>query len=105
MKKEDVKSGMVVKLRRGCWCLVVKFEGKLLLVNSRDCETNMSEFNDDLTDDEFDEFDIIAVAKTEPCNLIALNKSEFDIIWEREGYTEMTLSEIEEKLGFKIKIV
>lgn len=92
MRKEDIKSGMVVKLRKGCWCLVIECNDRLLLVNRDECQSDISEFNEDLTDDEFDEFDIMSVAKTGQNNLIRLDEGEFDIIWER--VKEMAVDEI-----------
>ena len=105
MKKEDIKSGMLVKLRKGCWCLVIEYNGRLLLVNRDECQSDMSEFNNDLTDNKFDEFDIIAVARTGQNNLIRLEENDFNIIWERDEAKEMTIEEIEKELGYKIKIV
>lgn len=105
MKQIDIKSGMVVKLRMGLWCLTINHEDKVIFVSKLGAHLFLERYNFNLIHFTNEMWDIVAVAKTKPHNLIALNESEFDIIWEREERIEMTIRDIEEKLGFKIKIV
>ena len=105
MKKKDIKSGMVVKLRMGIWCLVINHEDKVIFVSKHGSQLFLERYNFNLIHFTNEMWDIVSVAKTEPHNLIALNESEFNIIWEREERIEMTIEEIEKELGFNIKIV
>lgn len=112
MKKKDIKSGMVVKLRKGCWCLAIMHDNILKFVSKECLESDIDDYND-LLEFQFEcidvaklsRYDIIAVATTKQRNLVRLDESKFDIIWEREERVEMTIRDIEEKLGYKIKIV
>lgn len=111
MRKEDLKSGMVVKLRNGTWCLALTHEGILKFVSKKWLESDINDYNDSLECDpenkavDFSDFDIVEVGIARGAKQLLLDDKDFDIIWVRKEAKEMTLSEIEEKLGFKIKIV
>lgn len=111
MKKKDIKSGMVVKLRKGCWCLAIMHEDVLIFASKRCVEANINNYDESLMHnaiyepDDFRKFDIVSVGKVHYGNMLKLNEEEIDIIWERDSPIELTIRDIEEKLGYKIKIV
>lgn len=111
MKKEDIKSGMVVKLRNGTWCLALTHEGILKFVSKEWIECNIDDYNDSLecqsNNKLFDAsvFDIVEVGIAQCPKQLLLDDKSFNIIWERDEVKEMTIEEIEKELGYKIKIV
>lgn len=82
---------------------------------------HLNDYNDDLTDSAdsrpFSGYDIIAVRKTSDCCVKfsvpfifdhLFYNNEFDCIcwdWKREEVKEVTMAEVEEKFGCKVKIV
>lgn len=118
MTKSDLKTGMVVKTRNGKMYLVMlnpDCEDREFIDFNDDGWLRGSGFNDDLTrnTDYYDnsDYDIVRVytAGSGICRLF--NKIDFldslKLLWEREEKPiEMTVSEIEKKLGIKnLKIV
>lgn len=106
--KADLKDGMVVEYRDGDRFLVVK--DHLL---SKDYCADMSDLGDDLKDIYgFSADDIVKVYEVdydyadefeELFDLVSLK-----LIWERdkeEPVKEMTVEEIEKKLGYKVKVI
>ena len=112
MTKKDLKSGMIALLRSGDRYLVLtncdtKRYGKqdFCLIRRSGFLTG-NQYNDDLTNNHGDDkdYDIAKIYSPFVCGTtheMALD----DLIWEREDVKEMTVSEIEEKLGYPIKIV
>ena len=102
--KEDLKPGMVVEFRKG---------DRRLYVN--DVFTSLSgfmwikQYNNDLTFSEDKSFDVVKVFKCDGTMFDNLFKNHnLTLIWERkeeEPVKEMTVAEIEEKLGFKVKVI
>lgn len=108
--KAHLKDGMVVEYRKGKRRLV--FNNTFTGI---DGYLEFSEFNDDLTymKDSYENprnFDIVKVYE-----LLFVGKlpdmfkdHNLKLLWERKEepeFTEMTVAEIEEKLGYKIKVV
>lgn len=106
--KSDLKDGMVVEYRNG---------KREVVIGSRTMDTSgfisLSDVNDDLieTANNWPRYDIMKVYevsnKNGLCKLTDIFKPEhLTLIWERESeYKEMTVAEIEKKLGYKVKIV
>lgn len=99
--KSDIKDGMVVEFRDGDRRIVLN--GHLMTNNA---VINTSHFTEDLQH-QFDDFTIDKVYTSNARFGTDYFKDEYlDLIWEREPeYKEMTVSEIEEKLGYKIKVI
>lgn len=115
MKKSDLKTGMVVEMRN---------REKYLVMLNPDCEDRdlisfsggfmpLCEFGDDLAANDGDtEWDIVKVYRTgaNVCYIVSntgIAMKHAQLLWERtEKTVEMTIAEIEEKLGVKnLKII
>ena len=113
MKKSDLKTGMFIETRNG---------GKYLVMLDPDCEDMelinfnggympLYYYNNELifTEQSLRGFDVVKVYSVEGSIHRLLSDKEhmkFKLVWEREEKTkEMTVKEIEKKLGYKIKIV
>jgi hypothetical protein len=104
--KSDLKDGMVVEYRRG-WMELVLGEKTVDDTGSH----SLCNFNNNLMNDRSRESDIMRVytvngdIKDIGC---IFNRDFLTLLWERKeepDYIEMTVAEIEEKLGYKIKVV
>ncbi len=114
MKKADLKTGMIVEVKNGNRYLVMLNQDyqNQELVNLKTGMIHLSFYDEDLTVKNYgiSEWDIEKVY-TMGSNidmLFSRNKEDyFKLIWERESHpVEMTIAEIEEKLGVKnLKIV
>lgn len=109
--KADLKNGDVILRRNGEVEIVILETGTCV---GKDGWMKVSTINEDLThgvglfDD--NEWDIVAVRRpTEPyeCTLKAFEFEYGELIYDRERDTvkEMTIGEIEEQLGYKIKVI
>lgn len=112
--KADLKPGMVVEYRCGDRALVI---GDSFL--KFDSNMRFREINDDLTlknprtfigtKPAYDITKVYTVKKGSPLDLHDVFRDlHIELIWERKEakpYKEMTVAEIEEKLGHKVKIV
>lgn len=102
--KADLKDGMVVENREGTVLLLV---GDTLMNEKQ--YAGFTNIKDDLTHKMFRELDIVKVYTTKGNTLsTVLNISNLTLIWERKEepkYKEMTVEEIEKKLGYKIKVI
>ena len=106
MKKQDLKTGMLVQVRNGHVYMVINDT----LV--RDVKfISLDNINNDLNYMYHDgEWDIMKVSKVldsyylmPKCwNEEKLNKN---LLWEREETKKMTVSEIQKELGYKIEII
>lgn len=109
MKLKDLKTGMVIEIRNGERYLILrKDDGVLYAVRNEDWFDihEKGDYNSDLTDSEFKEYDIMKIY--EPCvnSLRAmLNNYVSDPIWERKNQKKMTVSEICKELGYEVEIV
>ena len=100
--KSDLKNRMVVECRNGLRYIVVD---EYLLGKSGYNE--LEDFTADLRCEKNAEFDIAKVYEKTKC-LLNLEKDspfEMDIIWQRPEVKEITMAEVEEKFGCKVKIV
>lgn len=116
MKKSDLRSGMIVEFRNGKMDLVmlnpdcvrrelISFDGGFI---------GLDHYNEDLTYEGIDDevWDIVKVYSLESsiCHILSNTRETLKkkkLIWERpEVSTEMTIAEIEAKLGIKnLKII
>lgn len=98
--KADLKDQMVVECRNGQKYMVVD---NIILRNSG--FINLLNFDDKLKCVGFSEFDIMKVYD-EIYRLDLLDNSKrLNLLWEREEIKEVTMAEVEEKFGCKVKIV
>lgn len=109
--KSMLKTGMKVILRDGSRFIVILNyckDGKDYLYSEK-CYSELRFYDDDLKCKGFSELDIIEIqSPTLKCSLVQdciKNKNCFKTIWKREETKEMTVSEIEKALGYKIKVI
>lgn len=111
MKKEDIKSGMLVKLRKGCWCLALTQDDVLKFVSKEWIESDIDDYNDSLECQsgvksvDFSHYDIVEIGTARGAKQLLLDDKDFDIIWTGNEIKEITIKEIEKELGYKIKII
>ena len=123
MKLSDLKTGMIVTWRNGVECVVmIDYESqsdieRKIFVNAKDKHwlpfkyygedmKMMRDYEDFYFDDE--EFDIVKVeVATHPYGFLDLEyeRSSRKLLWKEESIKEVTMAEIEEKFGCKVKIV
>lgn len=111
MKLDDLKTGMIVKTRDGkCHIIMKDFldEGDILAGISTNAYisnswTRLSNYSQDMTfsDHGLPELDIVEVWKGSPFCIDVPEK----LLWKREEYKVVTMKEIEEKFGCKVKII
>ena len=102
MKKSDLKNRMVVEYRNGERRMVVD---DMLMGDSQYGELRC--YDDNLNcsvDDDMVEYDIVKVF--DKINTFREKNSKYLVLlWDRSEVKEVTMSEIEEKFGCKVKIV
>ena len=109
MKLNDLKTGMIVKTREGKYNIVMRDfidEGDILAGLSRNNKisetwTSLSNYSKDMTNSRFPHIDIMSVYSSYPYSSDTPKK----LLWERKEYKEVTMREIEEMFGCKVKIV
>lgn len=109
MKLDDLKTGMIVTTRNGDSHIVMRDfvdEGDILAgISDNDSTTNsyikLSYYKQDMKNNILSDFDIMSVY-TPYLQCMDIQKK---LIWEREECKEVTMKEIEEKFGCRIKIV
>lgn len=102
--KADLKNGMIIEHRDG---------DKYMVIDDRLVQEEgffpLSDYNDDLTDNKYKKYDIVKVYKPITDRIFdtydLFSTDNLDLIWEREEVKEMTVAEIEEKLGYKVKVI
>ena len=109
MTLDELKTGMIVKLRNGEYHIIMRDfidEGDVLAGLS--CSniisgawTSLSNYNQDMTHPTLAFLDIMSVYASSVYSVDTPTK----LIWERKEYKEVTMKEIEEKFGCKVKIV
>jgi hypothetical protein len=117
MTKSDLRTGMVVESRDGFIGVVLKNtvaeDGIRWIVtnsgNLLNCWEELDEgFNDNLTavDDDVDS-DIIKIYLPQDCSdyTTICAYQEHNLVWERDEVKEVTIKDIEDKFGCKVKIV
>lgn len=117
MTKSELKTGMIVRYRYGALRVVMRnnaeYDQDAYLVGA-DGWTELHRYNEDLTlNDTFrHDNDIVAVYKVSHRSYMNIFCGEYKLddsfvmdyghlLWEREPVVEMTIKEIEEKLGIK----
>ena len=108
MKLNDLKTGMIVKTREGKYNIVMRDfidEGDILAGLSCDNKisdtwTSLSNYNQDMTS-RFPHIDIMSVYSSYTYSADTPKR----LLWERKEYKEVTMREIEEMFGCKVKIV
>ena len=102
--KSDLKNRMVVEDRKGR--LKIYIDGILL---GDETYSLIGDYNEDLMYGKrsFSELDIVKVYEQVRvcCYLYGDNLSNLSLIWQREEVKEVTMTEVEEKFGCKVKIV
>lgn len=122
MTKKDIEVGDLVLLRDGRVCVIRKGYNRLVLYGKPSDDypaitwiNTLDDYTDDLTDsDNYHKYDIMAVRKCWPeyigvylidILLSDVTPDEIAWNWEREEVKEVTMAEVEEKFGCKVKIV
>lgn len=109
MTLDDLKTGMIVKTREGEYYIIMRdfiYEGDILAGLSynnviSNTWTSLSGYNQDMTHCALPNLDIVSVY-TSPVYSVDI---PIRLLWERKEYKEVTMQEIEEKFGCKVKIV
>lgn len=116
MKLDDLKDGMVVVLRNGEPYIVLKnafYYGDILAGYKNfwefwNTQISLTRYNADMTfknkSKSTDPFDIMAIYEA-PEDIIHEFFKKGKLLWKREEYKIVTMQEIEEKFGCKVKIV
>ena len=109
--KNDLQTGMVVETKDGTKYVVMRNScmpapDSDFIVNRNGWNT-LNNYSDNLLENHYySDLDIIKVYKPKYPNVIrTFEDDELKLIWQRKDYKEMTVAEIEEKLGYKIKII
>lgn len=108
MKLDDLKTGMIVTLRNGTSHIVMRDfidEGDLFVSMDENKVIGWLYFNDYTTDMKYkdvDAFDVMRVYRT--C-FYGISSKEALLWGRKDDYKEVTMQEIEEKFGCKVKIV
>ena len=102
--KSDLKNRMVVEDQKGR--LKIYIDGILL---GDETYSPIGDYNEDLMYGKrsFSELDIVKVyGQVKFCHYLhSDNLSNLSLIWQREEVKEVTMTEIEEKFGCKVKII
>lgn len=102
--KSDLKNRMVVEDRKGR--LKIYIDGILL---GDETYSLIGDYNEDLMYGKrsFSELDIVKVyGQVKVCHYLhGDNLSNLSLIWQREEIKEVTMAEVEEKFGCKVKII
>ena len=108
--KSDLKNRMVVEFRNGKKYIVI--DNKLLAITGY---KYLYFYNEDLTTtpitceapvesgEKVSNFDIMKVY--DQVNSLDFNENKLKLLWERSEVKEVTMAEVEEKLGCKVKMV
>ena len=104
-KKSDLEDGMVVGLRNGDYCMYFQQWNTIADYSGH---VPMSSYDEDLYERIDHDLDIMEVYKLDTVYSLKFSPedSNMELVWSRTTTTEMTISEIEEKLGIKnLKVV
>ena len=105
MKKSDLKSGMWVELRNGNRYLIMTnvdtlYHGNNRIVGIRDGGFQVfSKYSDDLLSGLLNSYDVMKVFFNGGITGSTYSFKNMPILWERKEHTELSISEIEEKLS------
>lgn len=102
--KANLKDGMIVDVRNGSRYIIIN-NG----LRRNDTWLSINPYLDDLTRGNSKEYDVMKVYTTVGHTLDYMFDDRFlNLVWERkeeEPVKEMTVAEIEEKLGYKVKVI
>lgn len=109
MTLKDLKTGMIVKTREGNSYIIMRDfidDGDVLAgLSDSDNISNtwisLSNYNQDMTHHTLPFLDIVNVYASSVYSADTPTK----LLWERKEYKEVTMQEIEEKFGCKVKII
>ena len=109
MTLDDLKTGMIVKTREGKYNIVMRdFIDAGDILAGLSCDNKISEtwislsnYNQDMTHSGVPYLDIVSVYASYPYSADTPKRP----LWERKEYKEVTMREIEEMFGCKVKIV
>ena len=109
MTLNDLKTGMIVKIRSGKYYIIMRDfidYGDVLAglsCNNKISDTwiSLSAYNKDMTHHTLPNIDIMSVYASSVYSADTPTR----LLWERKEYKEVTMKEIEEKFGCKVKIV
>lgn len=109
MTLDDLKTGMIVETRNGDSYIVMRDfidDGDVLgglsdSDNITNTWTSLDNYNKDMKHNLLPEIDIMSVYASYSYNIDKPKK----LLWKREEYKEITMREIEEMFGCKVKIV
>ena len=109
MTLNDLKTGMIVTIRDGNSYIVMRdFIDSGDVLAGLSCSNiisgtwiSLSSYNQDMTHSAFPNLDIVNVYASSVYSADTPKK----LLWERKEYKEVTMSDIEEKFGCKVKIV
>ena len=106
-KKEDLKVGYLVKTRGGEVAHIVNTDKKGMCLNYEDGYSKIENYNNNLTNKSFYNLDITEVYGY---TLYGHHAHKFEVedrelLWKREEVKEMTIEDIQNALGHKIKVV
>jgi hypothetical protein len=114
MTLNDLKDGMVVVLRNGDPYIVLRnvfYYGDILagyknILEFYNTQISLTRYNADMTfkSKSIDPFDIMEIYE-KPEDIFHAFFKKGKLIWEREKHKEVTMQELEEKFGCKVKIV
>ena len=108
MKLDDLKTGMIVTLRDGDSCIVMRDfinEGDLFVSMDENKVIGWLYFNDYTTDMRYSGVAALDVMQVYRARFYGISLKEA-LLWERkDDYKEVTMQEIKEKFGCKVKIV
>lgn len=108
---EDIKSGYVVRFRNGRLSICMRYEqerfSKVLISNSGSVIRDTKNNYDDLKSKIHKNFDIVEVygLSSNEYNCMEISTLDRPLLYQEEKPKKMTISEIEEKLGYKIEVV
>lgn len=105
MKKSDLRSGMIVRLRNGKLYVTMEVEGHLIITNKNSWNP-LDNYKEDLTEkNNFAQLDIVEIYRGFGGNLDLMFKvTPEERIWVRNPKQKMTVSQIEKELGYEIEI-
>lgn len=109
MTLNDLKTGMIVKIRNGNSYIVMRdFIDYGDILAGLSCNnvisntwTSLLSYNQDMTHSSIPNIDIMSVYASSAYSADTTTR----LLWERNEYKEVTMKEIEEKFGCKVKIV
>lgn len=103
MTKSDLKGGMIVEIKNGEKLLVFKSAliNCYLFIDRRGKYWEMRLYNEDL----YRSNDNFYYGDARDYDIVKVYDEKDNLIWERKEARKMTVSEIEEKLGYKIEII